>query len=103
LSGKPLSANVGTNTFVVNVADLDGLSNSASLFIDVLAAPIMARISVQKTNLLLGWTGGAAPYQVQTTTNLAIPGWQNLGSPTSGTNQLLSPSNAASFYRIQGQ
>ncbi len=103
LSGTPISANAGTNIFVINVADLDGLSNSASLFINVLAAPIMARISAQNNNLLLGWTGGAAPYQVQITTNPLTSGWQNLGIPTSGTNQLLSPSNAAAFYRIQGQ
>jgi hypothetical protein len=73
------------------------------MYINVTANPIVETISIQGTNLLLEWTGGVAPYQVQTTTNLGVPSWQNLGDPTSATNLILSPSNAGVFYRIQGQ
>ena len=103
LSGTPLSINAGTNIFVVSVADLNGLSGNATLFINVAAVPIVESISRQGGNLLLGWTGGVAPYQVQTTTNLGVPSWQNVGNPTTATNLILSPSNAGAFYRILGQ
>jgi hypothetical protein len=103
LSGIPLSTNSGLNSFEVSVADLGGLSTNATLFINVTAVPIVETISWHGTNLLLGWSGGVALYQVQTTTNLAVPGWQNFGSPTSVTNLLFSPSNAGAFYRIQGR
>jgi uncharacterized repeat protein (TIGR03803 family) len=103
LSGTPLSTNAGSNSFVVSVADFDGLSANATMYINVTAVPIVETISMQGPNLLLDWAGGVAPYQVQTTTNLGIPDWQNVGSPTSTTNLILSPSNAGAFYRIQGQ
>jgi hypothetical protein len=35
--------------------------------------------------------------------DLVNPSWQNLGGPVSGNNLLLTPSNAAAFYRIQGR
>lgn len=104
LSGTPLSGNDGTNTFLVNVADYDGLSNNATLYIDVTpAAAIVARISQQGSNLMLSWTGGIAPYQVWMTTNANYSVWQSVGSPANATNLLVWPSNAASFYKIQGQ
>jgi hypothetical protein len=103
LSGLPLSTDGGVNGFVVSVTDLAGLSTNATLFINVTAIPIVATISEQGGNLLLGWSGGVPPYQVQSKTNLLNAGWQNLGSATSATNLLLSPSNAGVFYRIQGQ
>jgi len=87
----------------VSVADFDGLSTNANLFINVTTIPLLETISMQGTILLLGWSGGVTPYQVQTTTNLGIPGWQNIGDSTSATNLILSPSDAGAFYRIQGQ
>jgi hypothetical protein len=85
------------------VADLDGLSTNATLYINVTAVPIFTTITKQGSNLLLFWSGGVPLYQVQTTTNLSNPGWQNFGSVTSTTNLMLSPSNAGVFYRILGQ
>ena len=69
----------------------------------VTVVPIVETISKQGANLLLKWAGGFAPYQVQTTTNLCMRSWQNVGSPTSATSLILSPGNASAFYRIQGQ
>ena len=104
LSGTPLSGNVGTNAFIVNVSDLDGLSNNATMYINVTpAAAIVVQISQQGSNVLLTWSGGAAPYQVKMTTDLNTSVWQNLGGPTSVTNLVLSASNVSSYYQVQGQ
>jgi uncharacterized repeat protein (TIGR03803 family) len=103
LSGTPLSANVGTNVFIVTVADNLGLANNATLTINVVPAPpITLQLTPQGANLLLTWTGGIAPYQVQTATNLSPAVWQSLGSQSGVTNIVLTPSNVAAFYRILG-
>jgi hypothetical protein len=51
----------------------------------------------------LNWSGGIAPYEVLMTTNLSNPIWETVGSPTSGTSLMVTPTNAAAFYRILGQ
>jgi hypothetical protein len=103
LSGEPLSANVGTNTFVVSVSDQGGLSNSATMFIQVNATPpIQSGMLLQTGSLTLNWSGGVGPYQVQMATNLSNPDWQNVGGVI-GTNLILTPSNNAAFYRVVGQ
>jgi hypothetical protein len=103
LAGTPHTANGGTNSFVVSVTDLAGLSTNAIVYISVATVPISGTLTRQNGTLVLGWTGGVAPYQVQSTTNLVNPAWQNVGGPTSGTNVILAPGNGAAFYRIQGQ
>ncbi len=104
LSGTPLSSNVGTNSFVVRVTDSGNLSDDATMNIVVTPAPpIQAMMSRQGSDLLLSWTGGSAPYQVQVTTNLVNIVWQNVGAPVTTNQMTLSPSNTASFYRIRGQ
>ena len=104
LSGTPLSADAGTNSFVVSATDPDGLVSTATMIINVSPAPpIISALSVQPGGLLLNWTGGIAPYQVQMTTNLASPNWENIGEPTSAGSLFLMPGNSATFYRIIGQ
>lgn len=103
LSGAPLSANVGTNTFTVSVTDQGGLSSSATMYILVTSPPIIPQISQQSGSLTLNWSGGVAPYQLQMTTNLSNPNWQNVGGPVSGASVIITPSNSAAFYRIVGQ
>lgn len=104
ITGTPFSPNVGTNSFVVRATDSSSSSNVATLNINVLAAPaISATIFPQGENLLLSWSGGINPYQVQVTTNLSPALWQNFGSTTSGTSLLITPTNSAAFYRILGQ
>jgi hypothetical protein len=105
LSGTPFSADVGTNSFLVNARDPSSLSSSATMNINVIAAPsITAAVTLQDmTNLVLSWSGGIAPYQVQIATNLTAPTWQSLGAPVAGNTLTLSPSNDAAFYRIMGQ
>ncbi len=104
LTGTPSATDVGLNSFQVQVMDLGGLTGTGFMSINVGSAiPIVVTISPQGGNLLLGWSGGGPPYQVQTTTNLVPGDWQSFGSATSATNLILTPSNAAAFYRIQGQ
>jgi uncharacterized repeat protein (TIGR03803 family) len=103
LSGLPLSPNAGTNSFLVSVTDLGGLSNSATLLINVTAVPLTLNLARQTGNLSLDWAGGVPPYQLQSSTNPAGSSWQNVGGATSTTNMLIVPTNARSFYRVQGQ
>jgi hypothetical protein len=103
LSGTPLSSANGLNSFQVSAADSYGLSNSATMYITVTAAPsILATASRAGSNFFLNWSGGIAPYQVQIATNLGAPLWQNLGAPISSPPVSLSPSNQAAFFRILG-
>jgi hypothetical protein len=104
LSGTPHSGDVGVNTFVVRAGDSGNLFDQSTLNIAVIAAPpIVSKMSVEGSNLSLNWTGGVAPYQVQMTTNLSNPDWENLGGTISGNNLIILPTNAATFYRILGQ
>jgi hypothetical protein len=106
LSGVPSSNNLGANTFLVLVVDSGGLADTGNLNVTVnamAAAPITVQISQQGSNVVLSWSGGSAPYQVKTTTDLNNPVWQNLGGPAIATNLVLSPSNVSSYYQIEGQ
>lgn len=104
LSGTPLSANNGSNSFVVSVTDSSGLSNLATLNISVLPAPpIILTFSSQAGGLVLSWNGGLAPYQVQSATNLANPIWLNAGGIINSNNVLMTPDSDVMFYRVLGQ
>jgi hypothetical protein len=52
---------------------------------------------------MLNWSGGVGPYQIQSTTNLVDPNWQNVGGTVSGNSLLVTPTNNQTFYRIVGQ
>ena len=67
------------------------------------APPIVTSAIMQENGLMLNWGGGIGPYQVQWTTNLADPNWQDLGVAMGASNLLVSPTNGATFYRIEGQ
>jgi uncharacterized repeat protein (TIGR03803 family) len=102
LSGTAASTDAGTNTFTVSVSDFAGLSNSATMFINV-PAPIRLSVSRQAGQIQLSWTGGFPPYQVQSTTNLSQLIWRNVGGPVSTNTLYLTPTNARSWFRIQQQ
>jgi hypothetical protein len=104
LSGTPLSADAGTNSFVVRVTDSGNLFGDAALNIVVAPAPpILGAISAEGDQLVLSWSGGIAPYQVQRNADLSGTNWQNFGGPLSTNRLAITPSNAAEFYRIQSQ
>lgn len=104
LTGTPVSADTGTNSFIVRTADSSGLFSTATMNLAVTAAPpIMMTVSFAGASLALNWSGGIAPYEVLMTTNLVNPIWETIGNPISATTLLVSPTNAAAFYRIRGQ
>jgi hypothetical protein len=104
LSGTPVSSNVGTNIFVISATDPGGFFTDGTLNITVTAAsPVVSTLSFQNGALQLNWSGGVPPYQVQWTTNLAAPDWQDLGDTTAGGTLPVTPTNTATFYRIVGQ
>jgi hypothetical protein len=105
LSGTPLSPDVGSNSFSVSVRDPGGMSSTATLNINVIAAPpIVSTASPQPDgSVLLSWTGGIAPYDVQSTTSLAPPGWQDLSGPISSNTFSVMPTNDVMFYRVGGE
>ncbi len=104
LSGTPAAQDIGTNTFTVNLTVVGGWTNAATMVIPVIPGPLMASVGLtQSTNVVLSWTGGQPPYVVQSAADLVNPAWQNLGPPATNTSLLIAPSNAASFYRIQGK
>ena len=104
LSGTPLSPDAGPNSFVVSVTDPGNLSNTATMNILVQGAPpIVTSLTVQTNQLLLSWSGGIGPYQVQQATDLGNLVWQNLGGLVSSNSVALSPTNDGAFFRVVGQ
>lgn len=104
LSGTPYSAEAGLNAFAVRVADPGGLFSTATMNLTVVPAPAIVATAVpQGDDLLLSWTGGIAPYQVQTATNLQSPVWENLGSATSSGSVLIPRTNPTAFFQIYGR
>jgi hypothetical protein len=104
LSGTPLSSDAGTNLFVMMVSDPAGLSSTATMNLAVAPAPAIVSSGVLLgNNLMLNWSGGIAPYQVQQATNLTNPFWENLGAPTSANGISVPATNDAAFYRVFGQ
>jgi uncharacterized repeat protein (TIGR03803 family) len=102
LSGIPAVGDIGANVFTVSLADTNGWSSTATMTITVLPLPSIS-LSTQGTNIVLSWSGGQPPYSVQMATNLATPAWQTIAGPMNNTTLLMTPFNAAAFYRIQGQ
>lgn len=104
LSGTPLSPDVGNSSFSVSVTDPGGLSNTATMNLTVIGAPpIVASITPEAGGLLLSWTGGIAPYDVQCTTNLAPPFWQDVSGSIPSNSFFLTPTNDMMFYRVGGE
>jgi endonuclease/exonuclease/phosphatase family metal-dependent hydrolase len=67
------------------------------------AVPLTAAIELQTTNILLSWSGGESPYQIQKSGTLTNPSWHNLGPPSNGTNAIIPRTNAEGYFRVLGQ
>ena len=82
-----------TNTFILHVIAHPPLQ-------------LTSMTSPQGANFQFSWSGGIAEnYQVQYTTNLAIPNWLDLGDIITGTNGTMTASDAIAidpqkFYRL---
>jgi hypothetical protein len=104
LTGMPLSTNVGPNSFVVSVSDPGNLSNTATLNLNVAAAPpIVASITNSAAGIWMNWGGGIGPYQAQMATNLTAANWIVVGDLISSNAFLIAPTNPAAFYRVVGR
>jgi hypothetical protein len=72
----------------------------------VVPAPSFQSISTVSNNFNLAWNAWSGlVYQIQYTTDLSGPSWQNLGQPITATNAVMSYSDALPpdpwrFYRI---
>jgi YVTN family beta-propeller protein len=64
------------------------------------AAMQFSGIAAGTNSIALNWTGPAGNFQVQGTSNLVAPNWQNLGGPTTNRSLSVGQSNAANFYRV---
>ena len=64
---------------------------------------LITSITRSGNNIALTWTGGTAPYQVQTSLTLSPESWTNLGSPTNGNSVTVPATGPIGFFRITGQ
>lgn len=104
LSGVPGIADLGLNTFTVTLLDTNAWSSAGTMEILVVPFPVITvTIARQGADILLTWNGATGPYTVQMTTSLDTPIWQTIAGPTPSTSLMLSLSNGAAFYRVQGQ
>ncbi|HEY5910576.1 MAG TPA: hypothetical protein VJA21_08235, partial [Verrucomicrobiae bacterium] len=70
----------------------------------VVSAPSPIRVTIAQDNsVTLSWSGGVAPYQVESTTNLVTSGWLPLGAPTTNRSVTFTPAGQRAFYRVRGQ
>ncbi|MES2707609.1 MAG: hypothetical protein V4726_13525 [Verrucomicrobiota bacterium] len=64
-------------------------------------APLTAFLNVDSgSTLILSWTGGRPPYQVQRSRRLT-DGWEDVGTPTEATSMTLPMDESAGFFRIR--
>jgi hypothetical protein len=104
LSGTPQSADAGTNTFSVRVTDSGGLFDTANVMIVVDSTTfIVTTISREGVDLRLTWTGGSAPFTVQSATNVGLGFWETFAAGLNTNTLTLAPTNSALFYRVIGQ
>jgi uncharacterized repeat protein (TIGR03803 family) len=103
LTGTPFATNEGLNVFIVNVGDLEGLTNNATMDINVTGPHVVAKLLPQGNSLVLSWVGGSGPYQIEVTSDLTSPVWQTVSIPTNATNFIIVPTNGAAFYQVLGQ
>ncbi len=99
LSGTPGVTDIGANVFTVSLADTNGWSSTATMSISVVPG-LSILLSTQGTNIVLNWSGGQPPYWVQMATDLASAAWQSIAGPMTNTTLVVTPSNAAAFYRV---
>jgi hypothetical protein len=88
----------GTDSWYFGVDNLGLYSIGA----EVEAARIESAVVVDG-NVVLSWSGGNPPFQVERTVSLTDPDWQNAGSTTSERTFSEPASGPGGFYRIRGQ
>ena len=97
-------ATFGTNgTYTLMLSVDDGVHAVAyDAVVVVVATDVHMNISRQGGNVLLNWTGGLAPYDVEGTALTAATNWTTLQT-TSQTNVVLPMDLNARLFRIRTQ
>jgi hypothetical protein len=54
------------------------------------------------TSLLLEWTGGRPPFQLEASRDLRQNSWQSVGLPTNATSTVVPFNGPLQFYRVTG-
>jgi uncharacterized repeat protein (TIGR03803 family) len=104
LTGTPALDDLGTNSFIVQLADVQGWTASATMRVPVASSPwITASLMPQGGSLWLSWSGRAAPYQVQTAANPVTPVWTAITGWLNTNRLAISATNTAAYYRVVGQ
>jgi len=84
-----------------------GMANVCGWFVEELAgalAPIRLSVDRDGSGILLHWTGGQGPYQVQQVASLgSVASWEDVGVPVQ-TNSISFPVGMGTlFLRVRGQ
>ncbi len=65
------------------------------------AAPLnISAVSLESGQVVVSWTGGAGPYQLQRRASLTSGNWENVGGTTSGMTASDTATAPAMFYRV---
>ena len=77
---------------------------SAGAVETTLAAPWAIRLNLVRdgSEVVLNWTGGQGPYQVQQTTTLgATSSWENVGDPVQANSMRVPRGPGSLFLRVR--
>jgi hypothetical protein len=66
-------------------------------------APFLTTIARSGTNVVINWSYGNPPFQVQFKTNLTDLLWHNIGSTTSNRTATVPALSTRGFMRVYGQ
>jgi len=84
-----------------------GQGNGSGWFVETRVTPVLPirlRIQLIGSEVLLSWTGGRPPFQVQKTYELTSPvAWTNVGEPVWTNAMVLSVEQSNVFFRVYGQ
>jgi len=92
--------------YTVDFPDPPSATNPAKGVLVADLVPQLQIISAQQSNgdLIVTWTGGKPPYQIQTRPDFSPASWQNFGATTSSTTAHIPASNSKRlFVRVAGQ
>jgi hypothetical protein len=86
---------------------INDLSNAKAIKsfrdIAVSVSPLqVSSISRNGTNVVVNWTGGSPPFQVQTKNDLQTPAWSNSGAPTTARTANIPIQSGSVFIRVSG-
>jgi hypothetical protein len=92
--------------YTVDFPDPPSATNPARGVLVADLVPQLQITSVEQSNgeLVVTWTGGKPPYQIQTRPDFSPATWQNFGTTTSSTTAHIAASNSKRlFVRVAGQ